>query len=231
MYQSPFKKWLYRMDYKYGRHAIQNLMLVITVGMIIVILGGIINPGIENYFTLYRPAIFTGEIWRLVTFIFVPIESSNLIFTLIGIYFYYFIGSTLENTWGTFKFNIYYLCGVIGLIVSALITGYADNFYLNMSLFFAFAALYPENKVLLFYIIPIKIKWLGMLNAILFLFNLIFGSIQTKASIITVLVVFLLFFWSDITSVFKNMFKYNKTRSNFKKNYKPNGDNTINFKK
>ena len=231
MYQSPFKKWLYRMDYKYGRHAIQNLMLVITVGMIIVILGGIINPGIENYFTLYRPAIFTGEIWRLVTFIFVPIGSSNLIFTLIGIYFYYFIGSTLENTWGTFKFNIYYLCGVIGLIVSALITGYADNFYLNMSLFFAFAALYPENKVLLFYIIPIKIKWLGMLNAILFLFNLIFGSIQTKASIITVLVVFLLFFWSDITSVFKNMFKYNKTRSNFKKNYKPNGDNTINFKK
>ena len=225
-----FKRWLYKMEYKYSRHAIQNLMLVITAGMLIVLVGSFINPGISSYLTLNRSAILSGQVWRLVTFIFVPPISSNIFFTLLGIYFYYFVGSTLESTWGSMKFNIYYLCGIIGLIVSTMVTGYADTFYLNMSLFFAFSVLYPENQVLLFFVIPVKMKWLGVLNAVMFAFNFMAGGWATRGAIIAVLVVFLIFFWSETIGLFRKL-SSNNTQRNFKKNYKPNGNNTINWPK
>ncbi|MEG2770245.1 MAG: hypothetical protein RR902_05450 [Oscillospiraceae bacterium] len=217
------------MDYKHGGRAIQNLMLIISAGMLIVLVGGMVNPQVYNYLTLDRGAILHGQVWRLFTFIFMPPMGSGLFFTLIGIYFYYFIGSSLEGAWGAFRFNVYYLCGVVALIISAMITGYADAYFLNMSLFFAFAALFPEQQVLLFFVIPIKIKWLAWLDAALFVFQFIFGNWVTRGSILAVLIVFVIFFWEDIINAFKNFQNYLKMRKQ-RNNYNNGGNNRINFR-
>ena len=197
------KKWLYRMEYKYGKNAVNNLMLTVVIGMAIVYLADRLNPTVDlqGFLYLYRPALAHGQLWRLITFIFLPPTNGGMlgIFgVLISLYFYYFIGSSLERTWGSFRFDVYYLCGVLGAVLSCLLTGYADNYYLNMSLFFAFAALYPDMQVLLFYFIPIKVKWLALLDAVLFLISFVTGGWPTRVSILMSLINFFLFFGPDV---------------------------------
>ena len=122
-----------------------------------------------------------GQVWRLITWLFIPI-GGNVLFTALALYFYYFIGSTLEREWGTAKFNVYYLFGVILNIIYGfglwLIFGVDVQIgptFLNLSMFFAFAVYYPDHVVRVFFIIPVKIKWLALVNAIFFLYEIIMG--------------------------------------------------------
>lgn len=93
---------------------------------------------------------------------FLP-SASTPISLLLTLYLMWLIGHTLEQSWGDFRFNVYYLLGVLGAILAAVITRWGTTYYLNLSLFFAFAMLYPEMRLLLFFIIPVKIKWLACL--------------------------------------------------------------------
>ena len=128
------------LERKLRRYAISDLMKYIVIGQGIVFALLYIWPtlGYQLYslITLTRTGLMRGQIWRLVTFVFVP-PSSSPIFILFALYFYYMIGVGLENQWGKVKFNLYYLVGMLGSIIAALITGYADNTFLNLSLFFA----------------------------------------------------------------------------------------------
>ena len=157
-----------------------------------------------------------GQIWRLVTFVFVP-PSSSPIFILFALYFYYMIGVGLENQWGKVKFNLYYLVGMLGSIIAALITGYADNTFLNLSLFFAYAALYPDEQVLLFMILPIKMKYLALVDAALYLYYFIVGTASTRITIVLCLLNVALFLGGDIINTIRRESKYWKTRYNFRK--------------
>ncbi len=212
-------KWLYRMEYKYGRKAIPNLMLTIVAGMAIVFVADLLNPTVNliSYLTLDRAAIFRGQVWRLFTFLFLPPQSS-LFFIFLSLYFYYWMGTSLENTWGAFRFNVYYLCGAIGAIIACLITGYGDNYYLNMSLFFAYAALYPDTQVMLFFVIPVKMKWLAWLDAALFAFMFIVGGWPTRAALLMSLVNFFIFFGPDFFRRLFNDMRYWKSRAAFRRN-------------
>lgn len=123
-------------------------------------------------------AILHGQVWRLVTFLFITGSRSPLFFA-VEMYFYYWIGSMLERQWGAGKFTIYYLIGwaltaVFGLIVGA--GGGLTATYLNLSLFFAFATLWPDLQVLLFFVLPIKVKWLAYLDAALFVYAVATGG-------------------------------------------------------
>lgn len=213
------KNWLYRMENKYGHKAIPNLMMTVVIGMAIVFVADLLNPSVnlQSYLYLSRDAILHGQVWRLLTFIFLPPDSS-LLFILFSLYFYYWIGSALENQWGSFRFNMYYLCGVLGTVAACFITGSADNFFLNMSLFFAFAALYPDMQVLLFFILPIKVKWLAWVDAALFLFQFITGGISTKVAIVMSLLNFFIFFGPDFFRRIFNDARYWKTRAQFRRN-------------
>ena len=132
-----------------------------------------------SFLTFNLADLLRGEIWRLVTFIFVP-SNFNAFFFIISLFFYYFIGTTLEREWGTAKFNIYYFGGMVlsllCVIILSLITGLnyslTSTFYINMSMFFAFAMLYPDAMVLLL-VIPVKIKYLAWLDAALFAVNIV----------------------------------------------------------
>ena len=208
------------LERKLRRYAISDLMKYIVIGQGIVFALMYIWPtlGYRLYslIALTRAGLMRGQIWRLVTFVFVP-PSSSPIFILFALYFYYMIGIGLENQWGKVKFNLYYLVGMLGSIIAALITGYADNTFLNLSLFFAYAALYPDEQVLLFMILPIKMKYLALADAALYLYYFIVGTASTRITIVLCLLNVALFLGGDILNTIRRESKYWKTRYNFRK--------------
>ena len=167
------------------RFGIPNLMRVIVCGNVAVYVLMLLTQSNDvnalSFLTFNLNALLHGEVWRLVTFVFVPGYASPFAL-LIGLYFYYWIGSTLEQQWGTAKFNLYYFSGmlltVLGTILASVITG--NNFinaegtpYVNLSMFFAFAMLFPDTTVLFMFFLPVKMKWLAYLDGALFAFDII----------------------------------------------------------
>lgn len=169
---------------RHPRFGIPNLMLYIAIGNILVYIlqtfTAANDPFALSFLYMDAGMVLKGEIWRILTYVFVP-TSGGLFFVLISLYFYYWIGSTLERQWGTAKFTLYYVSGVlltaIGVMVASLITGVsytiAGATYVNLSLFLAFACLFPNAQVLLFFIIPVKMKWLAWIDGALFVFEIV----------------------------------------------------------
>ena len=166
---------------KHPRFGIHNFMLYIIIGNAIVYLVSRMDSSglFSAYLALYPAAILRGEVWRLVTFIFVP-DAGNIIYLALFMYFYYFIGRTLEQVWGKGKFFIYYLFGMFLTVVCSFalhFAGYETLIigarYINLSMFFAFATFFPEQRVLLFFFIPIKIKWLAVADAVFFIVEMV----------------------------------------------------------
>ena len=198
---------------------IPNLMQYIVIGQGVIFALMYIWPtlGYRIYSTisLSRSAILQGQIWRPLTFVICP-PSSSPIFIIFALYFYYFIGQSLERMWGTVRFNLFYWVGMLGAIIACMITGYADNSYLNLSLFFAYAAIWPDQQVLLFMIIPIKMKYLALFDALIFIWRFIVGSISTKITILLCLVNVFLFVGGDLSNMIRNEIRYFKTRQNYR---------------
>ncbi len=214
------RNWLYRMERKFGRFAITNLMLyIVTTMLFVVICDAVLGLGVSQYLYFDSGLVLQGQVWRLITFIFLP-PASSIITILFALYFNYWIGSSLEQYWGTFQFNVYYLVGILGTIIAGVLSGAATNTYLNLSLFLAFAQLFPDQQVMLFFIIPIKIKYLAYLDWILFAISFIFGSWSTRAAIVMSLVNFFLFFGGDFIRKIRDWWKYKDSRKNFRNYYK-----------
>jgi membrane associated rhomboid family serine protease len=191
---------LARLERRFGRYAIPNLILVVVGGMAVVWALSSQHPEMQERLFLDWPAVRRGQAWRLVTFLFVPFGSSFSL--LLNLYFMWWVGSSLEQHWGAFKFNVYYFAGVLGAIVAAMITGRASNVWLNdASLLLAFATLFPDVEILLFFILPIRVKWLGILSAGAAVFFFATGGWVTRAEIAASLAGYLLFFsghWLDV---------------------------------
>ncbi|MBE7018044.1 MAG: rhomboid family intramembrane serine protease [Ruminococcaceae bacterium] len=166
--------------YKHPRFGISNLMLYVVIGNVIVWLFGMMDTaGTFINLLSFSPAhILRGQVWRLLTFALIPNSWGFL--ALIFFYFYYFIGKTLEDKWGTARFNIYFFTGMLLTVIYGFIlyfiTGVSYSvtaYYIYLSMFFSFAALFPNLQVLLFFIIPIKMKWLAIVDAIIFIVDII----------------------------------------------------------
>lgn len=228
---SVIQRWLDRFCYKHPRFGIPNLMLVVVIGNALVWLLDEFSRGFSLSSALcFAPYfILQGEVWRLVTFIFVP-TTNNLFFLVVSLYFYYWIGSILERQWGVTKFTVFYLLGLALNIIAgfALYAVFplpavtATMHYVNLSMFFSFATLYGEMQVLLFFVLPVKVKWLAWLDAGLYVVQCaryIAGGMWFLCLLPLVAVVnYVLFFWSDI------MDRLGRTRTR-------RSAQTINFKK
>ncbi len=164
-----------KLERKFGKYAIPNLMFYIIILYIVGFLLRIFDSNFyANYLSLDAEAILKGQVWRLVTFIIQP-PPANSIFMIFAIYLYYMIGRQLEYAWGTFKFNLYFFMGVVFNILATfvvyLIFGISlplGTYYLNTALFLSYAALVPNQTFYLFFIIPIKVKWLAWLEVIFY---------------------------------------------------------------
>lgn len=217
-------KWMNKLEYKFRRFGIYNLMIYITGTMLAVYLAeNLTRLPISSALSLNMNMVFSGQVWRLVTFVFVP-PNNMILWVFVTLYFYYFIGTSLENAWGSSKFTLFYLFGVVGAIIAALISGYGDNMYLNLSLFLAFAATYPDQELLLFFVLPIKVKYLAYVDLAILLLSFISGSWTVKAAIAFSLLNLLLFFGDDIFRKAHDFIKYGKQRRNFRKSVKRNKD-------
>ena len=196
------------------RFGIPNLMRVIVIGNVAVYVLMLLTQANDanalSFLTFNLNALLHGEVWRLVTFVFVPAYSSPFAL-LISLYFYYWIGSTLERQWGTAKFNLYYISGalltVLGVVLASLITGNpyltaAGTGYVNLSMFFAFAFLFPNTTVLLFFILPVKMKWLAYLDGALFAFDIIkaIGAHNWAGVVLPIVALlnFAVFIWPEV---------------------------------
>lgn len=176
-------RWLYKLENKLGKYYIRNLMTVIVAGMVIVYLGDMFmaagGMSVSSWLSLNIAAVMRGQVWRLITFVFIP-PSSNVFFILINLYFYFMLGRMLESYWGGFRLNVYYLFGILGTIAGAFVAYFLvpyvssaaalispTNAYLNLSLFLALATLMPDMEFRLFFLIPLKAKWLAIAYAVL----------------------------------------------------------------
>lgn len=179
-------KWFDKLERKFGKYAIHNLMLYIIAVYAVGYLIQIFYPQVyEVYFALDAKAILHGQIWRIFTFILQP-PSTSFLFIFFVLYFYYMIGTVLERSWGAFRFNVYFFSGVLLHVIAAIIIylvfGYnyhMNTYYINLALFMAFAYEQPDMEVLLFFVLPIKIKWLAYLDGALFAITIIGGYLVT----------------------------------------------------
>lgn len=209
--------WYDKLERRFGNLYIPNLMIgVVLVQGAVWLLQRLMHAvWITQFFSLQSAAVLHGQVWRLFTFIFLPGSYSNPIFLFLSLYFYYVIGQTLENQWGGFRFNLYYLIGMAGAWACSLLVGAWGNGGLLLSLFLAFAWLYPNMQVLLFYIIPIKVKWLGIAAGVMWAWDVLTYPGIYRLCPIFELAGFLLFFGPDVWSAICSWFNNRGRRNNW----------------
>ena len=173
-------KLLDKMQKKFGKYAVPHLSAVIVGCYAVGYILRLINPNIIAYMYLDPYMILRGQVWRLITWLVIP-PTATSIFTIIMLIFYFSIGRSLERAWGDFRYNVYIFGGILITIVSAFVMYFIfmkvnpliaiqmgpafSTYYICMSIFLAFAATFPNAVVLLYFVIPLKVKWLGLLYA------------------------------------------------------------------
>ena len=171
-----------RLCQRHRRFGIPRLMLgIVIITAAVYLLDMMDTTGTLMSLLQFSPdRIMRGEVWRLISWVFIPISGNNPIFVLLSLYFYYFIGNTLEREWGTGIFTVYYAFGILLNLIGGFLLRYVLGFplpltssYLNLSMFFAFAVLFPNHVIMLFFIIPVKIKWLAWFDAAWFVWSII----------------------------------------------------------
>ncbi len=228
-----------RFERKFGKYAIRNLSLVLIGCYIVGYLMEFLAPTFLGYLSLSPYAILHGQVWRLVTWVFIPPTQSNIIFIIIMLLFYASIGQALERTWGSYRYNVYFFQGMLFTILGSFlymaylyvfradalslqglfsytvygvtetgVSGYFlyastafSTYYINMSIFLAYAATFPDMRVLLMFFIPIKVKWLGLLYAALLIYEFIVSGLVVKFAIVASLLNFVLFFFTSRKAV------------------------------
>lgn len=232
-----------KFEKKFGKYAIKNISLALIMCYACGYLISWINPAFLNYLTLNPyEIIFHGQVWRLVTWLIVPPSSFDF-FTLLMLYFYYSIGTTLERTWGTYRYNVYLFSGMIFTAIGAFaLMGYSywfqaetvafygaetyfalcaimfSTYYVNMSIFLAFAATFPNMQVSLFFFIPIKVKVLGIIYGAILIYQFIF-SVTNRFVIGASLLNFVVFFFTSRSMIHMSP-KQVKRRTEFKREVK-----------
>lgn len=223
-----------RFCFKHRNWGIPNLMLYICLGCGLVyvmdLIGG--NDTLYNWLCYDRNLILQGQVWRLISY---PLTESrsNPFLMLIFLVCYYSLGRSMENLWGTFRFNLFYLVGVLLQDVFCLLFGgVATAYYLNMSLFLAYATLYPDSNFLLFYIIPVKAWIFAVFDLVIVFYNVImmtwYGYFPYSLFPLVALLNYFLFFGKDVLNVLPVSWRANARRL-FRKKPKTTGPKVVPF--
>ena len=165
--------------------------------------------------------ILQGQVWRLFTYVFtylLDVSGGYLLLAVVSLFCYYQFGKMLENYWGTCRFNLYYLTGVLLTDLAGLLLGYSvTSTDLNLSLFLAIATLAPDTRVLLMMFIPVKMKYMAWvylgftaLNVILLLPAGLFSFYWLMP--LVPLLNYFLFFGSDIQNLFPDSWRYRRPK-------------------
>lgn len=203
--------YLNKLERKFGKYAIPNLTLWIVLayatGYVIMYMA----PGLMQYLTLEPAMVLRGQVWRLISWVLIPPSGGNILLYIIMIMLYYSLGSSLERTWGTFRYNAYIFGGLLFTIIGAFVTyGYClltgtlpygigyhiTTYYINMAIFLAFAVCFPNMEILLWFIIPVKMKWMAYVYVAITIYEFVIEGTAGRIAIIAALLNFIIFYFS-----------------------------------
>ena len=203
-----------RFCFRHRDKGVPNLMMYIALGSALVY---IINM-IDKTYTLYnilcfdRASILQGQIWRLFTYPLV-FDMGGILYTAIGLICYYSLGRAIENSWGTFRFNLFYFTGMLLMDIYCMIFGCsASADYLNLSLFLAYATMYPDAQFLFLFIIPVKARIFALLDLLLMVFGLLMYPFPYNLFSVIALANYFLFFGKEVVNVFPMSWRMNARR-------------------
>lgn len=217
------------------RYAIPDLINYIVVAMAAVFVfdtffSPILGFNLSYYLMFSWPLILRGQIWRLVTFIIVP-PAARLLTAILSLYFYWMVGNALANRWGTFRFEVFYLTGMLISVLVGIAGAYVipggmamaqylptvTNDYLNMSMFLALALIFPDMELVLFFILPVKMKWLALIDLVLLVLSALrtgpLGWLMLVAATTNVA----LFFWRNAVQLVQDAIRRYKWRQNWRR--------------
>lgn len=212
---------------------ISNLMLYLAVGNLVVWVFSILDADNLLYYMLRfdRAAVLRGQVWRLFTYVFtylLDVTGWSLLVSIISLLCFFFIGRALEQYWGTLRFNCYYFMGLLLMDLCAMVIGCnATTYYLNLSLFLAIATITPDSRFLLFYIIPVKAKYLAWVDIAITLFDVIRNLLACIGGHlplpyygyammpIIVLLNYILFLGSEMRNILPDFLKYKTTKTQY----------------
>jgi hypothetical protein len=185
-----------------GRFAIPGLIRYIVALNALVFLLMLLNPGYLAFLVFDRDAIAAGQVWRLVSWIFIP-TTRSLLWIFFYLSFTWWVGESLEQTWGTFRLNAYYFLGWLGCTAAGLLFGInGGNVLLTLTLLLAVATMAPNLPVMLFGILPLKMKWIAVIGLLYPASLFLFGGLSGQAAVIVSLANYLLFFGPDLVRQF-----------------------------
>ena len=216
-------KWVNRLQRKLGRNfGVTNLMMYVSATMLAVYILGEMFPQIYGWIMLYRDAVFAGQVWRLVTFLGIPLDASNPIWSILMLYFMYMLGGNLESAWGKSNMTLYCIFGAVGAILAAMVSGFGTNYYIYLSIFLAYAYIFPNATFMLFFIIPVKAKYLAYIEWALYILAFIRGPWSHRFAIVFSLINFFLFFGPQVWSQLRGFINMVKRRSRYNNNWNNN---------
>lgn len=192
--------WLDKLERKVGWIGVPNLLVFIIVGQVVIwSLQMLSDRDLIQHMVFYLPLFLQGEIWRAVSFLLIP-PNASFIFIAFAWYIFYMMGSTLESKWGETRFTLYVVIGILATLSTSLIyPNYpVTNEFMGISVFLAFAYLFPDFELALFFVLPVKIKWLGWLSAALLIFQVFTEPLPIKLQAVAGVFNFLLFFGPDM---------------------------------
>jgi membrane associated rhomboid family serine protease len=190
--------WLDKLERRFGFLGIPGLIRIVIGFTLLVFLLVYLNRGFELFLALDPVLIRRGQVWRLVTYIFLP-QTLSPLWLLLALWFLWFIGEGLERAWGAFRLTLYFVVGMIGTTAAAFFFG--SNFSNGMliaSLFFAFARFYPDEVIYILFILPVKIKWLAWVFAAFLLVGFVLGTNSYRAALVAAFANYFIFFGPEI---------------------------------
>ena len=205
--------WLNKLEKKIGRFAIPNLTVYLLAGYVVGFVVMYLTPNLIDWLTLEPAYIVRGQVWRLISWVLIPptVQPVSLLFLVL---LYYSLGTALERTWGSFRYNVYIFSGILFTMIAVFILYSVFLFvygvevqlsgvsristnYITMSIFLAFAAIYPDMEMYLYFILPIKMKWMAIVYAVMALYYFITGGLAVRVAIGASLLNFVIFFFSN----------------------------------
>lgn len=196
--------FLNRLERAFGRLAIPNISLYLVMGQVLFWAVSYLGFFELEKIALLPVAVLEGEAWRLFTFLLLP-PNAHPVFIAFAWYMFYMMGSALEQYWGVFRYNLFIFIGWLLTVGVAFLfpLNYSTNLFLAGSVFLAFAFLNPDFEMLIFFILPVKIKWLALIQWVLYGYTLIVGSWPVRLAVLASIGNFLLFFAGEIVQRMK----------------------------
>jgi hypothetical protein len=203
-----------RLERIFGRFAVPNITLWLIVGQAFVLFAAMARMLDPEMLVLFPADVIAGQWWRAITFLFLPpyiplpghIDPIATVFLAFGWYMFYLMGSALEGYWGTFRYNAFLILGFVFTVGLGFAQRHDEvtNLFLAGTVFLAFAYLNPDFEIILFFILPVRIKWLALIVWIGYAYQCVVGSWSVRLQVVAAVGNFLLFFSRDIIRTIRN---------------------------